>query len=366
MSVFTHRDYDDHEEVVFVSEPSAGLKGIIAIHNTSRGPSVGGCRMWPYGTDEEALRDVLRLSRGMTYKSAVAGLDIGGGKSVIIGNPRMDKTPALLRAMGRAIDALRGRYIAAEDSGISVDDVKAMAEETAHVAGIVDRQGADGDMRTGDPSPATAYGTFVGMGAAVRHRLGCGDLEGVRVAIQGIGNVGHHLVQLLHQAGARLWVSDIYPDHLERAVNAYGATAVAPDEIYGLDVDVFAPCAMGAVLNDATIGKLRAPVVAGAANNQLAEARHGESLMKRAILYAPDYVINAGGIIDVWYEHRGQFDRAAMMHHVEGIGATLDEIFTRASADGLPTSVIADQVAEEHFRKARVEPGGTVTSVAAE
>ncbi len=378
MSVFSHRDFDDHEEVVFVCEPSVGLKGIIAIHNTSRGPSLGGCRMWPYATDEEALRDVLRLSRGMTYKSAVAGLDIGGGKSVIIGNPRTDKTPALLRAIARAIDGLGGRYIAAEDSGISVDDVKMMAEETAHVAGIVDRQGADGSIRSGDPSPATAYGTFIGMRTAVRHRLGRDDLQGVRVAIQGIGNVGYHLARLLHRAGARLWVTDIYPDHVARTVHACGATAVAPEEIYGLDVDVFAPCAMGAVLNDATIGQMRAPIVAGAANNQLAEARHGERLMERGILYAPDYVINAGGIIDVWYERQGRFDRTAMHRHVESIGATLDEIFARANAVGLPTNVIADQVAEERFCKAgtlpkdgfrarvaaRAHPGGT--SAAAE
>ncbi|MBK8174667.1 MAG: Glu/Leu/Phe/Val dehydrogenase [Rhodospirillales bacterium] len=356
MSVFSHRDFDDHEEVVFVSKPAAGLRAIIAVHNTNRGPSLGGCRMWPYASDEEALHDVLRLSRGMTYKSAVANLDIGGGKSVIIGNPRTEKTEVLLRAMAHAIDGLGGRYIAAEDSGTSVADMKLMAEETAHVAGILDRQAADGGIRDGDPSPATALGTFVGLGAAVRHGLGRNDLEGLRIAIQGVGSVGFRLARLLHQAGAKLWVTDIYRDQLTRAVDAFGATAVAPDEIYGLDVDVFAPCAMGAVLNDLTIPHLRARIVAGAANNQLSEARHGTDLMERDILYAPDYVINAGGIIDVWYERRGQFDRDVIARHIEGIGGTLSEIFTRAHIDGLPTNIVADQVAEERFRKAGAMP----------
>jgi leucine dehydrogenase len=365
MPVFSHPEFDAHEQVVFVCEPSAGLRAIIAVHNTNRGPSLGGCRMWPYVSDEEALRDVLRLSRGMTYKSAVANLDIGGGKSVIIGNPRADKTEVKLRAMARAIDALGGRYIAAEDSGISVDDVKLMGEETAHVAGILDRPAADGSIRNGDPSPATAFGTFVGIRAAVRHALGRDDLSGLRVAVQGIGNVGLHLCRMLHQAGARLWVTDIYPDHLARAVDAFGAVAVAPEEIYGLDVDVFAPCAMGAVLNDVTIPQLRARVIAGAANNQLSEARHGTLLMERDILYAPDYVINAGGIIDIWYERRGPFDREAMIKHVEGIGSTLNEIFARATADGLPTNMVADQVAEERFRKKAQQPSATGRAAAA-
>jgi leucine dehydrogenase len=365
MPVFSHRDFDDHEQVVFVSKPEVGLRAIIAIHNTNRGPSLGGCRMWPYASDEEALRDVLRLSRGMTYKSAVANLDIGGGKSVIIGNPRTDKTGVMLRAMARAIDALGGRYIAAEDSGTSVNDMKLMAEETGYVAGIVDRQTADGSIRSGDPSPATAFGISVGMRAAVRHRLGRDDLGGLRIAIQGIGSVGYQLARLLHQAGAKLWVTDIYRDQLARAVDAFGATAVAPDDIYSLDVDVFAPCAMGAVLNDVTIPHLRARVVAGAANNQLSEARHGTDLMERDILYAPDYVINAGGIIDVWYERRGRFDRDAMIRHIEGIDATLTEIFTRARTDGLPTNIVADQVAEERFRKTETSPAARPSRAAA-
>lgn len=351
MPVFSHREFDDHEEVVFVSDASAGLRGIVAIHNTSRGPSLGGCRMFPYASDEEALRDVLRLSRGMTYKSAVADLDLGGGKSVIIGNPRTDKTADLLRAMGRAIGKLHGRYIAAEDSGISVEDVKVMAKETAWVAGIADRHGTDGSLLSGDPSPATALGTFLGIRVAARHRLGRDSLKGLRVAIQGVGAVGYRLAGHLCEAGAKLWICDVHRDLLARAETEFNATVVEPDEIYGLDVDVFSPCALGAVLNDVTIPHLRARIVAGAANNQLSEARHGADLLKHQILYAPDYVINAGGIIDVWYQRRGNRDPEAASDHIKGIEKTLDEIFTRAQRCGLPTNIVADRVAEERFRR---------------
>lgn len=351
MSVFSHREFDQHEQVAFFCEPAAGLKAIIAVHNTNRGPAVGGCRMWPYASDEEALRDALRLARSMTYKSAVANLGMGGGKSVIIGDPRADKTEALLRAAGRAIDRMGGRYIAAEDSGTSVADLKVMGQETPHVSGIREVRTREGGTRSGDPSPATAYGTFVGIRAAVRHRLGRDDLDGLKVAIQGVGSVGYRLAERLHKAGAKLWVSDIHEDLVARAVEAFGAIAVAADDIYGLDVDVFAPCAMGAVLNDLTIPHLHARVVAGAANNQLSEPRHGTDLLERGILYAPDYVINAGGIIDIWYERQAEYDHDAMVRHVEGIHDTLIEIFNRADADGLPTSMVADRVAEDRFRK---------------
>jgi leucine dehydrogenase len=351
MSVFSHREFDQHEQVAFFCEPAAGLRAIIAIHNTNRGPALGGCRMWPYASDEEALRDALRLSRGMTYKSAVANLGIGGGKTVIIGDPRRDKTEALLRAAGRAIDRMGGRYIGAEDSGTSVADLKVMAQETPHVSGIREAQTREGGTRSGDPSPATAYGTFVGIRAAVLHRLGRHDLDGLKVAIQGVGSVGYRLAERLHNAGAKLWVADIHADQVARAVEAFGATAVAADDIYGLDVDVFAPCAMGAVLNDVTIPQLHARIVAGAANNQLSEARHGTDLLERGILYAPDYVINAGGIIDIWYERQAEYDHDAMIRHVEGIHDTLIEIFSRADADGLPTGMVADRVAEARFRR---------------
>ncbi|WP_428267209.1 Glu/Leu/Phe/Val dehydrogenase dimerization domain-containing protein [Haliangium sp.] len=350
MSVFSHPEFADHEEVVFCRDPEVGLTAIIAIHNTNRGPGLGGLRMWPYPTDDDALTDVLRLSRGMTYKSALANLDLGGGKAVIIGNPRTQKSEGLLQAMGRFVDSLGGRYITAEDSGTGVDDMKIIARETKHVAGVVEKQAAGGGMRSGDPSPATAYGVYMGIRAAVNYRLGKHDLDGLKVAIQGVGNVGYHLSKYLRESGAELWVADIFDEHVQRAVNDFGATKVGTDEIYGLDVDVFSPCAMGAIINDRTLEQLRATIVAGAANNQLAEARHGESLMERGILYAPDYVINAGGVIDVSYERVG-VDRDKMLRHVEGIYGTLMEVFRRSGQQRLPTSVIADHLAEERFRR---------------
>lgn len=344
MSVFSMPDFAGHEQVVFCRDEASGLQAIIAIHNTRLGPALGGCRMWPYASEEEAVRDVLRLSRGMTYKSALAGLPLGGGKSVVIGNPRTDKTPALLDALARAVDRLGGRYIAAEDSGTSVADMQRMARLTPHVAGIHDKPSESG-TRSGDPSPATARGTFVGIRAAVREALARDDLAGLRVAVQGLGNVGYDLARQLHAAGARLWVSDLHPEPLARARDELGATVVAPDAIHQAEVDVFAPCALGAILNDATIPQLRARIVAGAANNQLAAPRHDEALMRRGILYAPDYVINAGGIIDIHHERAG-FDRAALIRHIEGIGDTLREIFARARAEGRPTGAIADTLAE--------------------
>ncbi len=349
MAVFSLSDFADHEQVVFVSDDKSGLKAIIAVHNSNLGPALGGCRMWPYASEEEAVRDVLRLSRGMTYKSAMARLKLGGGKSVIIGNPRTDKTPALLAAFARALEQLNGRYIAAEDSGTSVADMKFMTQFTQHVAGIHDKPSDEG-TRSGDPSPATAYGTFIGLQAAVKERLGRDSLDGLRVAVQGVGNVGYDLARQLKEAGARLWVTDIHREPLVQAGRELGATVVAPDEIFGLDVDVFAPCALGAVLNDSTIPQLKASIVAGAANNQLAEARHGVELMKRGILYAPDYVINAGGIIDVYHERIG-FERAALIRHIEGIRDNLMEVFERAREEERPTAEVADAIAEERFRR---------------
>lgn len=350
MPVFTAPAFDDHEQVVFCHDRSAGLKAIIAIHNTNRGPSLGGCRMWSYTSEEEALHDVLRLSRGMTYKSAMAHLDLGGGKAVVIGNARTDKTEALLRALGRYVDTLGGRYIIAEDAGTSVEDMRVIGQVTQHVVGIADKVTGEGGMRSGDPSPATAYGVFIGLRAAVKYHLQRDDVDGLRVAVQGVGHVGYRVAKYLHEAGARLWVSDIYDDQAERAGADLQATVVAPEGIYDQDVDVFAPCALGAVINDDTLPRLRAKVIAGAANNQLAEDRHGEELMRREILYAPDYVINAGGLIDVAHERIG-YDRERMLRHIERIDDTLMEIFERAERQGLPTNVVADHIAEERFRK---------------
>lgn len=352
MSVFSHPEFDNHQHLSFVSDEETGLRAIVAVHNTNRGPALGGCRMFPYASDEAALRDVLRLSRGMTYKSALANLDLGGGKSVIIGDPRAHKSEALLEAMGRFLEQLGGLYIAAEDSGTSVADLQVMGRHTRHVAGIAARPGFDGRHSNGDPSPATAYGTFVGLKAAVAHQLGRSDLEGLKVAVQGIGNVGYRLAQLLSDAGAKLWVHDIHSDAVTRAVDELGATAVAGDEILGLNVDVVAPCALGAVLNDQSIARLQARVVAGAANNQLELARHDQALSQRGILYAPDFVINAGGIIDVCYERNGH-DAQAVRRHVETIGDTLGEIFARASLTQQPTGVIANRLAEERFKPGR-------------
>lgn len=349
MAVFSLSDFADHEQVVFVSDDKSGLKAIIAVHNSNLGPALGGCRMWPYASEEEAVRDVLRLSRGMTYKSAMANLKLGGGKSVIIGNPRTHKTPELLAAFARALEQLNGRYIAAEDSGTSVADMKYMAQLTRHVAGIHDKPSDEG-TRSGDPSPATAYGTFIGIKAAVKERLGRDTLDGLRVAVQGVGNVGFDLARQLKEAGAQLWVTDIHREPLVQAGKELDATVVAPEEIFGLDVDVFAPCALGAVLNDTTIPQLKARIVAGAANNQLAEPRHGLELMKRGILYAPDYVINAGGIIDVYHERIG-FDRSALLKHIEGIHDNLMEVFERARKEERPTGEVADAIAEERFKR---------------
>jgi leucine dehydrogenase len=343
MTLFTHHEFDGHEQVAFFHDPDSGLRAIIAIHNLNRGPALGGCRMWPYADEEAALTDALRLSRGMTYKSALAGLHLGGGKSVIIGDPRRDKSPALFRAMGRFVETMGGRYIIAEDVGILVEDVEAMARETRHVAGT--RAGG-----AGDPSSATAYGVLMGIRAAVAHRLGRKSLRGVRVAVQGLGNVGYALCRVLAEAGASLVVTDIYSESVRKAVAELGADAVAPEAIYDVEAEVFAPCALGAILNDDTIARLRATVVAGSANNQLAEARHGVELRRHGILYAPDYVINAGGVTYVSHEGPG-FDRTRALAHVAEIGNTLAEIFRRADQAGQATSEAADRLAEERFRK---------------
>ncbi len=351
MTVYNHPEFDHHEQLSFCHDPETGLRAIIAIHNTVRGPALGGCRMFPYSTEEAALRDVLRLSRGMTYKSALANLNLGGGKSVIIGSPRQDKTEALLEAMGRFLDQLGGRYIAAEDSGTNVSDLRVMGRRTEHVAGIIERIGFDGDPYDGDPSPATAYGICVGIRAAVRYRLGRDDLEGLQVAIQGLGNVGYRLARHLRGAGARLWVHDVRDELVERAADELGAIPVSGEEILCLPVDVLAPCAMGAVLDDTSIPRLQTRIVAGAANNQLARPDHDRMLWRRGILYAPDFAINAGGIIDISYE-RNPTDPAVVRRHIEGIGNTLMELFDRSAKEGLPTGVIAERLAEDRFRHA--------------
>lgn len=348
MTIFNHPEFDQHQQIVFCNDQETGLKAIIAIHNTQRGPALGGCRMWSYANDEEALTDVMRLSKGMTYKSALANLPLGGGKSVIIGDPRQHKSKELLAAMGRFLEKTGNQYIAAEDSGTSVPDLKIMGQHTDNVAGVTDHPGIDGTPCNGDPSPATAYGTFVGLKAAVKHRLNITDLKGLKVAIQGIGNVGYRLAEYLYNQGAELYVSDIHAEQVEKAVKELGATAIPLEEILIQDVDVIAPCALGASLNDENIPLIKAKVIAGAANNQLAQPHHDGELHKRGILYAPDYAINAGGIIDISYERSG-YDVDKAKAHIESIGDTLNEIFERSAKEDRPTGEIADELAQERI-----------------
>lgn len=349
MSVFSSPDFDQHEVVVFGHDQESGLRTIIAIHNLNLGPAMGGCRMYPYASEQDALRDVLRLSKGMTYKAALAGVPLGGGKSVIMGDPLTEKSGHLFEAMGRFVDTLSGKYIAAQDMGIDVQDLKQMARQTDHVAGIHNRVDELGKLRAGSPSLSTALGVFCGIEAAVRNRLKRQDLEDIRVAIQGLGHVGYQLASQLHEAGARLWVTDINQARVLDAVREFGAVAVGADELFSLDVDVFSPCAMGGILNDQTICSLRVKIVAGAANNQLLESKHGTDLMNKGILYAPDYVINAGGIIDLFYFDQGKPARD-VNNHVENIAGTLATIFIAANNKDLATNIVADEMAAARFR----------------
>jgi len=347
MSVFSNPSYDGHEQVVFGHDAESGLRAIIAIHNTALGPALGGCHMWAYENDTAALEDALRLARGMTYKLALAGLPFGGGKAVIIGDSRTEKTPDLMRATGRLVDDLGGRYIVAEDVGTTVTDMDIIATVTRHVTGT--------SNAGGNPSPYTAYGVFQGIHAAVEHKLRRNaDLEGIDVAIQGLGAVGYDLARRLHDAGARLHVADINAEALRRAADELGATTVDTHDIHAIDVDMFAPCALGGAVNDNTIGDIRASIVAGSANNQLAERRHGGELASRGILYAPDYVINAGGVIELAHspDFGREHDEDAIRSHIEGLYGTLMEIFDRADKANAATNEIANKMAEERFMAA--------------
>lgn len=349
MSLFNHVEFDHHEHVCYVSDAHSGLKAIIAIHDSRLGPALGGTRMYPYASDEEALTDVLRLSRGMTYKSAMARLPLGGGKSVIIGDPSVSKTPELLRAFGRFLERLGGVYIAAEDSGTSVADMKVIAEETRCVTGFHDKQTTDGQTRSGDPSPATALGCFLGIKAAVKHQLGRDDLSGLKVGMQGLGNVGYRVAEMLHKAGATLIVTDINAQAVNRACTELGAEAVALEDIYHQHLDVFSPCALGATITPKHLEQLKASIIAGAANNQLDTPDTGRLLHHTGICYAPDYVINAGGIIDVCYEQLGVHDSQQVNRHIEGIYDTLMALFERSRREDTPTSELADTVARERL-----------------
>ncbi|WP_018698790.1 Glu/Leu/Phe/Val family dehydrogenase [Amorphus coralli] len=342
-TVFDHPAFDDHEQVMFCRDAASGLKAIIAIHDSRLGPALGGCRMWAYDTAADALTDALRLSRGMTYKNALAGLDLGGGKAVIIGDPGSRKTPELMAAFGRHVEALSGRYITAEDVGICTEDIEHAARETAHARGTA----ATG---LGDPSPYTALGVFEGIRAALAHRHGTDRLAGRRVVVQGLGNVGWHLAERLHADGAELVVADIRRDTVKRAQATFGATVVAAGEAHRVEADVFAPCALGAGLSARTIPELGAPIVAGAANNQLATDEDDRRLSEHGILYAPDYAINAGGVISIALATPGGTDEAVVSKVME-IRTTLSSLFARADSEKRPTGEIADRIARERLER---------------
>ncbi|HEX8424467.1 MAG TPA: Glu/Leu/Phe/Val dehydrogenase [Pyrinomonadaceae bacterium] len=343
MKIIDHNSGTDHERVLFGREETSGYRGIIAIHNTRLGPALGGARFWNYASEADALADVLRLSRGMTYKNALAGLPFGGGKSIIIGDNRTLERERLFRAHGRFVETLGGSYLTAEDVGTTTADMEFVLRETQHVAGLADR--------SGDPSPVTARGVLRAMQAAARHAWGTDELAGRRVALQGCGHVGYYLAKELREAGAKLIVTDTDAERVERVRDECGADVVEPEEIYAVEADIFAPCALGGILNDETIPQLKVEIVAGAANNQLLEARHGAALDARGILYAPDFAANAGGVINGCIELLG-WEQSHSRAKVEAIYDTLLEIFQRAETNGIPTYKAADQLAEARLRQA--------------
>jgi len=353
MTLFDSPAYKGHESVHAFHDEKTGLKAIIAVHSTARGPAAGGCRMWAYESAEAALVDVLNLSRGMSYKNAVADLELGGGKSVIIGDSRTQKTPELFEAFGRAVECLGGRYWTAEDVGVSVADIMHAAKTTQYAVGIEGRPSA-----SGDPSPVTAEGVFRGIELAARHGLGAQDVNGLTVAIQGVGHVGAILAEKLRAAGARLVISDVNQEALDRVSAATGARVVGPDAIFEAEADVFAPCALGGAISAESLDRLKARVIAGGANNQLAAPEVGRELFERGFTYAPDYVINGGGIINVASEVHGiQHDHAHNPDWVEGklsrLMETLDEILARSKAERRPSHELADEIAEARIGAAR-------------
>jgi len=348
MGIFDLMSNREHEQVVFCSDPSTGLKAIIAIHDTTLGPALGGTRMWMYESEEAALKDVLRLSRGMTYKAAAAGLNLGGGKAVIIGDSKTMKNEFLFRSFGRFVEGLGGRYITAEDVGTSVKDMEWVRMETDYVTGIDEALGG-----SGDPSPVTALGVFSGIQACAKYRWGSENLSGQTVAVQGLGHVGYYLAKDLHEAGAKLVVTDIDEDRVQRVVDDFGAEVVSGDEIYAVDAEIFAPCALGGIVTDEAIEKFKFEIVAGAANNQLGkEERHGQMLRDKDILYAPDYVINAGGLINVSNEMEG-YHRERALKQATSIYDILLEVFKIADDENIPTYQASNRLAERRIKKLR-------------
>ncbi|MEO1378003.1 MAG: tryptophan dehydrogenase ScyB [Cyanobacteria bacterium J06635_10] len=344
MNLFENVTEMGHEQVLFCNGKDPDIKAIIAIHNTSLGPAMGATRMLPYVNEEAALKDALRLSRGMTYKAACANIPVGGGKAVIIGNPQ-HKTDELLYAYGRFVNSLNGRFITGQDVNMTPEDVRKISKETSYVVGV--------EEKSGGPAPVTGWGVFLGLKAAVEFRLKTSDLTGMKVAVQGLGNVGKNLCRHLHENGAKLFVTDINKERIEEVESLFGATSVSPSEIYGLDVDVFSPCALGGIINSKTIPQIAASVIAGAANNQLGEEKEdGMMLVEKGILYAPDYVINAGGLINVYNEMIGYNEEKAFKQ-VKNIYSTLLDIFNRAETQKMTTDDAAKQLAEERITNAK-------------
>ena len=349
MNIFEYMEENGHEQLVLCHDQASGLRGIIAIHNTVIGPALGGLRMWNYASEDEAILDALRLSRGMTYKNALAGLELGGGKSVIIGDARKDKSEALFRSFGRYVQSLNGRYITAEDVGTSTADIVQVRSETDFAAGMPVSSGG-----SGDPSPFTALGVFRGILACAEEAWGSSDLQGRTVAVQGLGHVGYYLCQHLHQAGAKLVVTDLYEDQVKRVVDEFGATAIETAKIYSVACDIFSPNALGAIINDDTLPQFKAKIIAGAANNQLKEDRHGAKLVELGILYAPDYVINAGGVINVAEELEASgYSSERSTDRVMRIFDTVTRVIALAKEEGIPTNLAADRLAEK--RLAQIE-----------
>lgn len=348
--VFGQVSFDNHEQIVFCNDKDTGLKAIIGIHNTTLGPALGGTRMWKYTNEWEALNDVLRLSRGMTYKSAITGLNLGGGKAVIIGDSKIDKTPAMITKFGEFVNSLSGRYITAEDVGTTTPDMDLIREVTPYVTGISESKGG-----SGNPSPVTAYGVYMGMKAAAKYKFGSEKLEGKKILVQGIGHVGETLVDYLTKEGALVQITDINEARLYEIAKNYGAQIFTGTDLYSADVDIYSPCALGATINDTTINKIKAKVIAGAANNQLAnEEIHGQILKDKGILYAPDFLINAGGIINVYGEIAG-YDIAEAMKRTENIYNTTLEIFDFADSKGLTTYQAALSIAEKRIADRKKE-----------
>ena len=336
-----------HEQVVFCSDRDTGLKAIIGIHNTTLGPSMGGCRMWPYENEEEAVKDVLRLSRGMTLKSSVAGLNLGGGKAVIIGDPSSLKSEAFLRRFGRFVDSLNGRYVTAEDVNMTTRDMQYISMETNHVTGLPENMGGGGD-----PSPVTAFGTYMGIKAAAAFTYGSDSLEGKRVAVQGVGQVGRYLVDHLIKENADVTISDISEQKLKKVTDNHSVNVVDLDEIYDQDMDIFAPCALGGSINDDTIQRLNCDIIAGGANNQLEdESKHGAILMDKGVTYAPDFVINAGGIINVYLDHLEEYDRERAYTMAENIYDTTLNILKLSADEGIAPQEAAIKIALDRIEK---------------